>query len=78
MTFYYQLAVFVVSLLVSYLLAPKPPQQKPPAVGNEQAPTAQEGTPIPVVFGEVLVKNSNVVWYGDLRVDPIMSSGGGK
>lgn len=73
-----QLAIFVVSMVLSYVLAPKPPAPQAPPVGQEQAPTAQEGTPIPVVFGEVLVKNSNVVWYGDIRVDPIMSDGGGK
>ncbi|MDE1998016.1 MAG: hypothetical protein KGI52_03700 [Burkholderiales bacterium] len=63
-----QLAIFIVTTILSHLLAPKPPV---PAAGKGAANTATEGTPIPVVFGEVLIRTSNVVWYGDLRVDPI-------
>lgn len=63
-----QLAIFIVTTILSSLWAPKPPV---PAPGKGAANTAQEGLPIPVVFGEVLIRTSNVVWYGDLRIDPI-------
>jgi hypothetical protein len=41
-------------------------------------PTAEEGRPIPVVFGTVLITGPNVVWAGDLKVDPIKKKGGKK
>ena len=72
------LVVIVVAALVSVALAPKPPEPKPASLSDVDAPTAEEGRPIPVVFGTVLVKSANVVWYGDLRTTPIKSKGGKK
>lgn len=48
--------------------------------GKLDTPTADEGSPIPVVFGTVLVKQPNVVWYGDAATTPIKASAttGGK
>jgi hypothetical protein len=73
-----QVVLFIVSAVLSYLLAPKPPQPKPASLSDFDIPTADEGRPIPVVFGTVTVTGPNVVWYGDLRVTPIQKSGGKK
>lgn len=73
-----QIAIFIISTVLSYLLAPKPPQPKPLSLSDFDIPTAEEGRPIPVVFGTVTVTGANVVWYGDLRVTPIQKSGGKK
>lgn len=70
--------IIIGSLLLSYALMPKPPAPKPAELSDVDAPTAEEGRPIPVVFGMVLVKGSNVVWYGDLQADPIRKKSGGK
>ena len=64
--------------LISVALAPKPPEPKPAALSDVEAPTAEEGRPIPVVFGAVLLRGANVVWYGDLAADPIKKKGGKK
>jgi hypothetical protein len=72
------LAVLVVSVLVSAALAPKPPQPKPASLDDVDAPTAEEGLPIPVVFGTVTLNGPNVLWYGALRTTPIRKSGGKK
>ena len=72
------LVVIVVAALVSVALAPNPPEPKPAALSDVDAPTAEEGRPIPVVFGSVLLRGSNVVWYGDLAADPIRKKGGKK
>lgn len=72
------LAILVVSALVSYALAPKPPQPKPAALSDFDVPTADEGRPIPVVFGTVTITGANVVWYGDLGVEAIRKKGGKK
>src|SRR5690606_36501010 len=72
------LAVLSVSVLIQYALQPKPPQPPSAELKAIDAPTADEGRPVPVVFGTVLVKSANVVWYGDLRTTPIKSKGGKK
>jgi hypothetical protein len=72
------IAVLIVSVLIQYALQPKPPQPPSAELKDIDAPTADEGRPVPVVFGTVLVKSANVVWYGDLRTTPIKSKGGKK
>ncbi len=69
---------FLVTSFISAALAPKPPQPKAAGLGDVQAPTAEEGRPIPVVFGTVLITGANVVWYGDLVATPIRKKGGKK
>lgn len=78
MTFLIQLAVLVVSSYVSAALAPKPPKPKPASLTDFDVPTAEEGRPIPVVFGTVWVTGPNVIWYGDLSTKAIKTSGGKK
>ncbi len=68
----------LVSTALSLALAPKPPKPKPASLSDFDAPTAEEGRPIPVVFGTVLIRGPNVVWYGDLRTEAVKSEGGKK
>lgn len=70
--------VLIVTSLIASALAPKPPTQPPPSLDDVSAPTAEEGRPIPVVFGTVWMTGPNVIWYGDLRTTPIKKSGGKK
>lgn len=72
------IGVLIVAAVVAYALAPKPPTPPPPALEDFQVPTAEEGRPVPVVFGEVWITGPNVLWYGDLATDPIRRSGGKK
>ena len=72
------LAVLIVSAFVAYALAPKPPVPKPADISDFDAPTAEEGRPIPVVFGTVKVKGANVLWYGGLYTQAIRKKGGKK
>lgn len=48
-----------------------------PEAGKLDTPRAEEGTPISVVFGTVIKKNPNCVWFGDSSTIPITKSGGG-
>lgn len=72
---------FLVSLIVSHALAPKPPRRKPASLDDFELPTAEEGRPIPVVFGSPLVRGLNTLWYGNLdateviKGDNLLSSG---
>lgn len=60
------LIYFLISLAISavaYMIAPKP-SAGDPAVQELNLPTAEAGKPKNVVFGEVLVKSPNYLWYG--------------
>lgn len=67
MTFLVQLAVAIALALISYALTPKPKAPKDRSIRDLEAPTADAGRPIPVVFGEVTIKSPNCLWYGDVQ-----------
>lgn len=73
---WFQLFIFVAVAALSLVLRPKTPEVNNPAVGQLDAPTAEEGKPIPVVFGTVVVTNPNVVWYGDISYSEVRTKGG--
>lgn len=75
---WWYVAVFIVALVVSYAMMPKPQSQPPAGLGDVKAPTAEEGREIPVVFGTRDIDGPNVVWYGDLNVTAIKKKGGKK
>ena len=64
-----QLLLIVVSIVLTELMRPKPiwEDARPSGLGDFDLPTATEGRPVPILFGRVLIKGPNVVWYGDLR-----------
>jgi len=62
-----QLVIGLALAALSYVLMPKPQQEKPPAAMDLEAPTAEAGRTIPVVFGTMRVKGLNVLWYGDIQ-----------
>lgn len=68
MTFLVQLVIAIALALISYMLMPKPKQPKPPAAQDMDAPTAEAGRPVPVVFGQMTVKGLNVLGYMDKSV----------
>lgn len=78
MNFVYYLIVLIVSSLISYALAPKPPKPKPAALEDFDIPVAEQGRPVPVIFGTILSTGPNVLWYGDLRSTAIKEKGGKK
>lgn len=66
-SFFIQLAVGLVLMVIAYALAPKPKRDQPDATRDLDNPTAETGRPVPVVFGTITVKSANVLWYGDKR-----------
>ena len=76
------LTIFIIQTVLAAVLvfatrpkAPKPPRQQqgapPPGLGDFSIPTAQEGRPIPIVWGERFVEGSNVTWYANLTTKEI-------
>jgi hypothetical protein len=59
------LLVAIAFQVIAFLLRPKPKTQKPPEAQDLENPVAERGKPVPVVFGTVIVKGLNVLWYGD-------------
>lgn len=70
----------LVAALISYALAPKPPNvgAKPASLEDFDVPTAEQGREVAVVFGTVTVTGPNVIWYGNLNSTPITKEGGKK
>jgi hypothetical protein len=68
------LALFVVALVLSELLRPKPnfEDARPATLSDFDVPTATEGRVVPLVFGRTIIKGPNVVWYGDLEQTAIV------
>ena len=71
-----QLVIAVVIAVVALALTPKTPEPKPPSLSEIDIPTAEEGRPIPKVFGTHVVKSPNIVWYGDLGYKAVKTKGG--
>lgn len=69
-------AIIIVSVLISVALAPKPETPEAATLDDVDAPTAEDGKPIGVVFGDAWVTGPNVIWYGDLKASPIYAKGG--
>jgi hypothetical protein len=69
------LVIMVVSYILSAALRPRPKDPPAATLQDVSVPTVDQGTPVPVVFGEVWIENWMVLWYGDLRVTPIKSGG---
>lgn len=58
-----------ITILIGELLRPKPniENARPAELGDFNFPTATEGRSVPLFWGTVETKGSNLIWYGDLR-----------
>lgn len=77
MAFWLVFFLFVGSTVLSALLQKRPKDAQPNSLGDFQVPTAEEGRTIPVIAGTVKMAAPNVVWYGDLDIQPIKKAAGG-
>lgn len=66
--FLLSLAISVALNVVAYLLMPKPKQPKPEAAREMDAPTAEAGKEIPVIFGTVLLTAPNCLDFTEKSV----------
>lgn len=65
MPWFFSLLIGLAISVVAYLLRPKPQKAPPPAVQDLDAPTAEAGRAIPVVFGSIEIKGLNVLYVTD-------------
>jgi len=73
MNFFIQLALMVVSYVIQNALAPKPKAPQAATLDSVDAPLAEEGVEVPVIFGDVWLRSPNVLWYGDMGTTPIQT-----
>lgn len=71
---WWNLILFVVSFVLTALLAPKPDIEnaRPDSLDPESFPRATENAPIPLVLGKVRMEAPNTIWYGDFQSVPII------
>ncbi|MGX1259791.1 VWA domain-containing protein [Sinorhizobium fredii] len=68
---FWNIVIGLLSFALQMVLAPKPQNAKPASLDDFEAPTAEEGREIPVLFGTKDIKGPNVVWYGNLKTQAI-------
>lgn len=71
--FYIAAAVLAAVFLVA--MQPRTAKQPRPSLEDFAIPRANQGDPIPWVFGEVVITGATVTWYGDLVVETETENG---
>lgn len=67
-----QIAIMIISALLSAALAPK---AQAPEAQQADLPVADDGKPVIVIFGDVWIDDSSILWFGDQDQIPIKSKG---
>lgn len=70
-----QLAILVISALISYATRPKPTQPKPQGA---TAPVVEEGKRIRKIYGTVWIDDPIILGFKRIGTDPIRTKGGKK
>ncbi len=78
MQFVWAFALLVASYAITQLTARKPQAPKPATFDDFDFPQSAEGTPQPVVFGDVWLGAWLVLYYGNYGVEPIRGRSGKK
>lgn len=63
-------------MVLGYLLLPKPKIERPETQIMD-GPTAEAGRPVPVLFGDRIIKDPNFLWWGEKNYIE-RTEGGGK
>lgn len=62
-----QLVIAIAVAVIAYALMPKPKAAKPISAQDFDSPTADAGRPVPVPFGTITVKGTNILHYSDVQ-----------
>lgn len=62
------LLISVAVSIASYIIMPKPKAPKPEAAKELENPVSEAGIPVKVVFGSKLIKDPNIIWYGEKTI----------
>ena len=65
--------------IIAYLIMPKPKAPKPEAAKDGENPVAEAGKPLPVLSGSMIIKELNILWYGEKSTQTrVITEKGGK
>lgn len=78
MNFIFALFALVASAALQVLMTPKPTKPEPASIDDFDLPIAEEGTPVPVIFGDVWIDSYQILWYGNLNTSEVKSDGSKK
>lgn len=71
--------IYLIILVISIYLAVKASKRndaKPASLADFNVPTAEDGRPVSMCFGDCWIDDQNFLDYGDLRTYPIKATGG--
>lgn len=71
-------ALVALVAVVAFMQKPKVPGQKAITLDDINAPSAEEGKVLGVIFGTPDIEDPNCAWYGDLHVKTKKLKGSGK
>lgn len=75
---FWNIIIGLAFMVLGYLLKPKPKIQRPEITVMDE-PTSEAGRPVPVLFGDRIIKDPNYLWWGDKSyIDRTQGSGGKK
>lgn len=63
---------FVLVAVIAYAVSAQA-EIDSPGFEEGEVPVAELGTPVTVIFGTVVVKSSNCVWFGDTKYKAVKS-----
>jgi hypothetical protein len=69
-----QIAIIIISMVISYAMRPKATNPPPTALKDIDFPQADEGTPQAVIFGDCWTSDWTVLAVGNYRTDPITAT----
>lgn len=64
-------ALIAIQVVSAFLIAALTSKPKGPEVQQADLPVAEDGAPVPVIFGDVWIEDSNILWFGDQDQTPI-------
>jgi hypothetical protein len=75
--FVWAIGALVASYAISSLITPSGGGEpaKPGSLEDFNFPQVEEGTSQMVIFGDVIVEDYQILWYGNLRTEPVKSEG---
>lgn len=65
------LLVAIAMMVLTFLLAPKPKIEKLKPDTEIEVPATEVGRPLPVIFGTVIIRNPNIVWFGNIMIKEV-------
>lgn len=78
--FVIQILISVALSIIAYLITPKPKGPQPDSVKSQDNPTASANKSIAKIWGTIIIKDANCLWYGEknARTYTGKKQGGGK